>query len=57
MYLHREVEAYLRKSGMPPSAFGRAALNDPGFVYDLRAGRTLRKATAQRVRAYLSAAA
>jgi hypothetical protein len=34
-----EVEAFLSRSGMSPTAFGKAALNDPNFISDLRAGR------------------
>jgi len=34
-----EVEAFLSRSGMSPTAFGKDALNDPNFVRDLRAGR------------------
>lgn len=55
MYLHREVEAYLRKTGMAPTAFGRAAASDPRLVTDMRAGRELRPSTRDRVRAYLAA--
>lgn len=34
-----DVEEFLANSGMSASAFGKAALNDPNFVGDLRAGR------------------
>jgi hypothetical protein len=34
-----EVEAFLARSGMSATAFGRTALNDPNFVGDLRSGR------------------
>ncbi len=34
-----EIEAFLERSGMSATAFGRSALNDPNFVHDLRAGR------------------
>lgn len=36
--LHR-VEAFLKKTAMPPSVFGRAAVHDPRLVVDLRNGR------------------
>ena len=48
-----QVERYLRQSGMPPSRFGREAVNDPRFVHDLRLGREPRPKTAARVAAWL----
>ena len=47
------VERYLRRSGAPPTRFGREAVHDPRFVFDLRNGREPRPATAARVSAYL----
>ena len=47
------VERYLRWSGTPPTRFGREAVHDPRFVFDLRNGREPRPATAARVSAYL----
>lgn len=37
--LIRKVEKFLRTHRMPPTQFGRLALRDPRFVYDLRNGR------------------
>jgi hypothetical protein len=34
-----EIDAFLKRTGMKASVFGRSALNDPNFVSDLRAGR------------------
>jgi hypothetical protein len=48
-----QVERYIRQSGMPPSRFGREAVNDPRFVHDLRLGREPRPKTAARVVAWL----
>lgn len=31
-----EVEAFLKRQGISATAFGRAAVNDPNFVSDLR---------------------
>jgi hypothetical protein len=31
-----DIESFLIRSGMTPTAFGRDALNDPNFVSDLR---------------------
>jgi len=53
MYLHRRIENYLRKSAMPPTRFGREAMGDPRFVFDLRNGRELRETTAARVTRWL----
>ena len=50
-----QVERYIRRSGMPPSRFGREAVNDPRFVHDLRLGREPRPKTAARVAAWLAA--
>jgi len=37
--LIRTIERFLRDSGMAPTTFGRHAVNDPRFVFDLRMGR------------------
>lgn len=54
--LRRRVDLFLRRSGMSPTRFGRLALRDPRFVYDLRAGRKPRRRTVARVVAWLEAA-
>lgn len=38
--LLRDVEAFLRRSGMSARSFGEAARNDPAFVLKLRNGRS-----------------
>ena len=53
MHLLRRVERYLRRSGTPATRFGREAVRDPRFVFDLRRGREPRAATLRRVSAYL----
>lgn len=55
VYLLREVEKYLRRREVAPTRFGRDAVGDPRFVFDLRNGREPRPRTIQRVRAYLEA--
>ena len=55
MHLLREVEKFLRQNGTPPTRFGREAVGDPRFVFDLRNGRDPRPGTVERVRAYLEA--
>ncbi len=49
------IERFLKATRTPPTRFGRDAVGDPCFVFDLRDGREPRSATAQRVNAYLDA--
>lgn len=53
MLLHR-IEQHLKRRRMPPSRFGREAVSDPRFVFDLRGGREPRPDTVTRVLAYLA---
>ena len=53
MYLLKDVEKYLHANHISPARFGREAMKDPRFVFDLRAGREPRARTVRRVRAYL----
>ena len=53
MHLLREVEKFLRQCDVAPTTFGRRAVGDPRFVFDLRNGRDPRPSTVARVRAYL----
>ena len=55
VHLLREVEKFLRRWEIPPTRFGRDAVGDPRFVFDLRNGREPRPATVERVQAYLEA--
>ena len=55
MYLLREIENFLRAANIPPARFGRDAVKDPRFVFDLRNGREPRPTTVARVRKYLEA--
>ncbi|HVM37111.1 MAG TPA: hypothetical protein VM265_01800 [Sphingomicrobium sp.] len=57
VHLLREVEKFLRRSQTAPTRFGREAVGDPRFVFDLRRGREPRPETERRVRAFLEAAA
>lgn len=56
MHLLREVEKYLRHGDTTPTRFGREAVGDPRFVFDLRRGRDPRPRTVARVRAFLEGA-
>ena len=49
MHLLRRVEKYLRRTGTPPTRFGREAVGDPRFDSDLRTGREARADTVARV--------
>lgn len=51
----QEVEAFLAESQMNATALGREALNDPGFVFDLRSGRAPSLRTVERVREFMVA--
>ena len=55
MHLLREVEKFLRHASIAPTRFGRDAVGDPRFVFDLRRGREPRPRTVDRVRRYLEA--
>ena len=48
-----EIDAFLASQDMAESAFGKAAVGDPNFLQDLRAGRELRFSTMKRVRAFM----
>ena len=56
MHLLREVEKFLRQNDTAATRFGREAMGDPRFVFDLRNGRDPRPRTVARVLAYLEEA-
>jgi hypothetical protein len=51
--LLRTVEIFLREHAMPATKFGGLAAHDPRFVLDLRMGRTPRRDTELRTRAWI----
>lgn len=55
MHLLTRIQHHLRRTGMPPTRFGREVVNDPRFVLDLRAGRMPGTAISGRVHAWLDA--
>lgn len=57
VHLLWEVEKFLRSADIAPTRFGRDAVGDPRFVFDLRRGREPRDRTIDRVRAYLKGVA
>ncbi|HEX9932700.1 MAG TPA: hypothetical protein VGB08_07640 [Allosphingosinicella sp.] len=56
MDLLQRIERHLEKSGAKATSFSRAAVNDPGFLRQLRNGREPRPETIKRVEAFLEAA-
>jgi len=56
VYLLREVEHFLRTTKIPAARFGREAMRDPRFVFDLRNGREPRPRTVARIREFLESA-
>ncbi|OAN58896.1 hypothetical protein [Sphingomonas sp. TDK1] len=55
MSLHKEIEAFLERTHMSATRFGRLAAGDPRLVGDLRQGRVPGPVLAARVRAFLAA--
>lgn len=49
------VEKHLREHCMSPPRFGRAAVGDPSFVFELRRGRDPRPRAVAKVLAYIEA--
>lgn len=48
-----EVEDFLTDTGMNPTAFGKTVLGDPGFVFQLREGRSPHVATIDKVHEFM----
>jgi hypothetical protein len=48
------IERYLRKTEMPPTRFGRLAVNDPRLVGDMRKGREPGTRVVARIEAFLA---
>lgn len=53
MSLLVEIDRYLRRTGTPPTTFGRRAVNDPRLVGDMRRGRLPGPGVRARVEAML----
>lgn len=53
VHLLRDVEKYLKARDIAAARFGREAMGDPRFVFDLRNGREPRARTVRKIRAYL----
>jgi len=52
--LLRRIEAHLIARDTSATVFGRKAINDPSFVFDLRKGRRVTRRTASRIETYLT---
>ena len=52
--LLREIERFLRQTGLPETKFGRMAASDPRLVSDLRRGREPRKRMVLRVEHFMN---
>jgi sulfate adenylyltransferase subunit 2 len=52
----KDIEAQLARSGLDPTNFGKDALGDPSFVFDLRKGRSPSARTMDKVRAAMQEA-
>jgi hypothetical protein len=50
----REIELFLRRTGMRPARFGRLAARDPKLVFDVRAGREMRATLIRRLRDFIA---
>jgi len=51
----RDIEDYLRRTGMSASSFGRATVGDPSLVLDLRNGRAPNLRLTAKVAAFMQA--
>jgi len=49
----RRIERYLKRTGITPTRFGQAVLNDRAFVFQLRKGRRVGPRVAARIKAWL----
>ena len=56
MHIHREIEKFLAEQEMPATKFGRLAVKDPRLVLDIRNGREIRPAMAQRLKKFMAGA-
>lgn len=56
MSLLSRINRYLRATEMPPTTFGRRAVNDPRLLRDLRNGRQLGRRVTARIERFLESA-
>ena len=51
--LVRDIDAFIARSGITPTEFGRKAIRDPNLYRGLKAGRNPRFETIDRIRAFM----
>ena len=49
-----EIRAFLAANRMDATMFGREAMNDPNFVFEVEHGRCVRVDTVEKVRAFMT---
>jgi hypothetical protein len=49
----KDIERFLKRTGMKPTAFGKEAVGDGNFVTDLREGRAPSLRLVERVNSYI----
>ena len=49
-----EIRVFLVSSQMEATNFGREAMNDPNFVFDVAHGRSVRLDTVEKVRGFMA---
>ena len=54
MSLLIEIDRYCRRTGLPPSKFGRMAVRDPRLIHDLKMGRQPGPAIRARIAAFMA---
>ena len=52
--LIRDIEGFLRRTGIAPTTFGRLVAADPRLVFDMRLGREPRPALRSRVEHFMN---
>lgn len=50
----RQIEKFLRDTGMAPTRFGRDAVRDPRLVFDMRNGREPSGRTTKRLEHFMN---
>lgn len=53
--LAEDIEAFIVRHDLNPSRFGRMAMGDPKFVYELRKGRRMEPETMDELRTFMKA--
>jgi hypothetical protein len=48
-----EIAAFCERSSMSAATFGKQAMGDPRFVYDIRSGRQCLPRTVEKARAFM----